>query len=110
MVIVASKRHFVALDEAAPEEIADLLPFARRIRAALRDVLEVEHVYYFYNEDTSHHFHLWMVPRYEWMDRFGRSIESVRPALRHCAESMRSDEELAAVLDATRRLRERLAG
>jgi hypothetical protein len=33
-------------------------------------------VYYFYNEDTTHHFQLWMVPRYGWMYEIGRSVES----------------------------------
>jgi len=31
--------------------------------------------------DESHQFHMWMIPRYEWMNEFGRSIESVRPIL-----------------------------
>lgn len=86
-VIVAAKRHFTALDEMTDAEREELLPFLIAHRSAQREVLGIEHVYYFYNEDTRHHFHIWMVPRYEWMRQFGRSIQSVRPALRHAAET-----------------------
>jgi diadenosine tetraphosphate (Ap4A) HIT family hydrolase len=110
-VIVAARRHFVTLDEMTPDEMTDLLPLVTRIRAAQREVLGVEHTYYFYNEDTTHHFHLWMMPRYAWMARFGRSIESVRPALHHARDATSRDggaeaEELARTCD---RLRQYLA-
>ncbi|MBN9653546.1 diadenosine tetraphosphate hydrolase [Halobacillus sp. GSS1] len=83
LVIVASKRHIKGLDELTEEEQHDYITFITKIRKAQREVLGIEHVYYFYNEDTTHHFHLWMVPRYDWMYEFGRSVESVRPVLLH---------------------------
>ncbi len=83
LVILASKRHFTSFDEMTEEEKMDYITVLTKIRKAQRNVLGIEYVYYFYNEDTTHHFHTWMVPRYEWMYRFGRSIESVRPVLLH---------------------------
>lgn len=71
---------------------------------AQRTVLGVDHVYYFYNEDTSHHFHVWMVPRYSWMSDFGRSVESLRPALRHARETMSSPTDLRVLARASERL------
>ncbi|MFD2999818.1 HIT family protein [Pontibacter toksunensis] len=83
LVILASKRHVFGLDELTEEESIEYLQLLRRIRKAQREVLKIEHVYYFYNEDTTHHFHTWLVPRYTWMYAFGRSVESVRPVLLH---------------------------
>ncbi|PWW29597.1 hypothetical protein DFO73_104237 [Cytobacillus oceanisediminis] len=68
----------------------------------------IEHVYYFYNEDTTHHFHTWMVPRYEWMHRFGRSVESVRPVLLHARNHMNHGENLSEVRKAIAMLTEEL--
>ena len=79
LVILAAKRHMKCLDELTPPEAGEFIATAQRIRAEQRRVLNIEHVYFFYNEDTTHHFHLWMVPRYEWMKAFGRSVESIRP-------------------------------
>jgi diadenosine tetraphosphate (Ap4A) HIT family hydrolase len=108
LVIVASKRHIKCFDELSEAEATELALLVRRIRAKQREVLGVEHVYYFYNEDTSHHFHLWMVPRYDWMQEFGRSVESLRPALVHAREQMSSPEELAVTLHSVEHLRKAL--
>jgi hypothetical protein len=67
------------------------------LRHAQRHVPGVDHVYYVYKEDTKHHFHLWMVPRYDWMNAFGKSVDSLRPAMRHAAETMSSPPELELV-------------
>jgi hypothetical protein len=75
------------------------------IRKAQRDVLGIDYVYYFYNEDTTHHFHTWMVPRYEWMNEFGRSVESVRPILLHARNQMNTVENNQKVMKAIDALR-----
>lgn len=105
LVIVAAKRHVRCLDELAPDEVSDLTRVLLAVRRAQREALGIEHVYYFYNEDTTHHFHLWLVPRYDWMAQFGRSVESVRPALLHARQAHGNPAESEAVLNAVERLR-----
>lgn len=108
-IVVTAKRHFCFLTEMSQAETSEFLPLVQRIRREQERQLGIEHVYYIYNEDTTHHFHLWMVPRYPWMARFGKSIEAVRPALRHAREQMTSEHHLAAVAEAAAKLRESLA-
>lgn len=96
-VIVAARRHVKCLDELIDDETNELLPLISKIRRAQRTALGIEHVYYFYNEDTTHHFHVWMVPRLHWMRQFGRSIESVRPALIHARDHMSDPDNLGEV-------------
>ncbi len=62
------------MDELSREEQIEYISLIHKIRNEQRNRLGIEKVYYFYNEDTSHHFHLWMVPRYEWMKKFGKCI------------------------------------
>ena len=45
----------------------DYIHLLSEIRKAQWDVLGIEYVYYFYNED---HPRTWMVLRYEWMETF----------------------------------------
>ena len=80
----------------------------RAIRGAQRRVLQIETSYYFYNEDTRHHFRTWIMPRYEWMAEFGHSVSSVLPALKHARDHMASEDELAAK-DAVHQLPDSLA-
>lgn len=100
LIILASKRHVTCLDELTEMEKLDYINVLSKIRKAQRDVLGIEYVYYFYNEDTTHHFHTWMVPRYDWMYAFGRSIESVRPVLLHARHEMNDAENVGEVLRA----------
>lgn len=104
LVILASKRHVYGLDQLTEAEMQDYMILLRKIRKAQRETLGIEHVYYFYNEDTSHHFHIWMVPRYEWMYEFGRSVESVRPVLLHARNHMNTNENMNEVIDAITKL------
>lgn len=97
LVILAAKRHFYCMDELSVEEADEFMSTIRRLRSAQRTALAIEHVYYFYNEDTSHHFHLWMVPRYDWMRQFGKSVQAVRPSLIYAREHMATAENLAEV-------------
>jgi len=106
LIIVAARRHFIRLDEMEPGETAELLPFLQALRRAQSRVLGTEHTYYFYNEDTGHHFHVWMVPRHPWMREFGKSIESVRPVLRHAAATMSDAASIERLAETSRALRE----
>ncbi|GGA78545.1 HIT family protein [Ornithinibacillus halotolerans] len=108
LVILASKRHITCFDELTEEEQLDYIRILTKIRKVQRKVLGIDYVYYFYNEDTTHHFHTWMVPRYEWMYEFGRSVESVRPVLLHARNEMNSEENRKEVMQAIEALVEEL--
>lgn len=84
----------------------DYINLLTTIRKAQREVLGIEYVYYFYNEDTTHHFHTWMVPRYEWMNGFGRSVESLRPILLHARHKLNDEENDKEVKEVIALLRE----
>lgn len=104
LIILASKRHIKGFDELTEEEKLDYINLLTKIRRAQREVLGIEYVYYFYNEDTTHHFHTWMVPRYGWMYEFGRSVESVRPVLLHARNNMNDKENVKSVMEAIKLL------
>ncbi|WP_064093963.1 HIT family protein [Rossellomorea aquimaris] len=108
LIILASKRHIKCFDELTEAEKIDYITLLTKIRKAQREVLGIEYVYYFYNEDTTHHFHTWMVPRYEWMYEFGRSVESVRPSLLHARNKMNHKDNIQEVLEAINALKEEL--
>lgn len=108
LIILASKRHIKCLDELSDIERMEYIELLAKIRKAQRDVLGIDYVYYFYNEDTTHHFHTWMVPRYEWMSKFGHSVESLRPVLRHARNNMNDRLNVENVMEAIQTLRKEL--
>lgn len=108
LIILASKRHIKSFDELTEDERIDYIFVLSKIRKAQREALGIEYVYYFYNEDTTHHFHTWMVPRYEWMKEFGRSVESVRPVLLHAREHRNDEKNIREVMEGIKTLTEKL--
>ncbi len=108
LIILASKRHVKCLDELTEVERIDYINILTRIRKAQREVLGIDNVYYFYNEDTTHHFHTWMIPRYKWMYDFGRSVESVRPILLHARNEMNDKKNVQEVIRAIKLLTAKL--
>lgn len=107
-MILASKRHVKCLDELTESERFDYINVLSKIRQAQRKILGIKYVYYFYNEDTIHHFHTWMVPRYDWMYEIGRSVESVRPILLHARNHMNTKENMLEVMAAIDSLKKEL--
>jgi len=108
LVILASKRHFYCMDELTVEEQVEYMSLIHKVRKEQRERLGIDKVYYFYNEDTTHHFHLWLVPRYEWMYSFGHSVESLRPVLLHARNHMNNEENMKDVMEGIHELREGL--
>jgi hypothetical protein len=49
-----------------------------------------------------------MVPRYEWMYKFGRSVESVRPVLLYARNELNNDENMKRVMEAIKALKKEL--
>lgn len=105
LVILASKRHIKCLDELMDDERLDYITTMTKIRKAQREILGIDYVYYFYNEDTTHHFHTWLVPRYDWMNEFGRSVESLRPVLLHARNHRNTDENHQKVIRSIKALK-----
>ncbi len=73
----------------------------------MREVLKVNTVYFVQEEDTEHHFHVWMFPRYNWMKdgKFGHKIGSVRPIMEYARQNMKTKTNLHKVELATQRLK-----
>ncbi len=111
-VILSTRRHIKSIDEFTDEEAREFIDLVRRIRRALREALGIERIYFIQEEDTPDHFHVWFLPRYEWMEdeaRFGRKVSSARPVLEYAREHLKTPENLEAVETVVRKLRQALS-
>ena len=103
----SSKRSIAEFSDA---EITELALIIKRLRIVMKDVLGIEVVYIFENEDTRHGFHVWIFPRHEWMKEFGIKIESVRPIINYSKEHMMTESALTEVKEAAAKVRAALGG
>jgi diadenosine tetraphosphate (Ap4A) HIT family hydrolase len=97
-----SKKSFADFDD---EEITELGNTLKKVRTAMRDTLNIENVYIFQNEDTDHGFHIWMFPRYDWMNTIGTKIQSVRPIIEYAKDNMNTKETLSEIHNVSDKMR-----
>ena len=110
-MILTSLRHFKSVDEFTDEESVEFMKVLRAARKLQRNVLGINTVYLHQEEDTSHHFHLWMFPRYDWMAaQFGRKAESMRPILEYARNELKTEDNLHKLDEDVKRLVESATG
>jgi len=107
--IIEAKRRVTSIMELSVDEQQELISLLVRIRRAMKDALGIHHVILFQDEATEwKDFHLWLFPRYSWMNRFGQKIESVKPIIQYAQENMADKKSIQQVEDAIEKIKEYL--
>ena len=88
------------------EEALELMDILRKVRTAMRDVLDISAIQIYQSEITEHGFHVWIFPRYEWMQQFGEKIQSVRPIMEYAKGNMMTPQCLQDVKEAAAKVKQ----
>lgn len=103
--IVSVKRKIRSVADFNDDELHEFITIVRKVRQGMRDLLNIRDVYLFHNEDSEHGFHLWIFPRHEWMEKFGRKIQSVRPIMEYAKINMVNENIFQEVRDMVYKMR-----
>ncbi|EQB86821.1 diadenosine tetraphosphate (Ap4A) HIT family hydrolase [Clostridium punense] len=105
-LIVAAKNHIRSIAELTLEESTELFQLVYKARVAMKEVCGINEVTII-QEERSGHFHLWLLPRYQWMnDKFGNSLNNIREIMNYSKENLKTENDIDAVLLAVEKLRE----
>jgi diadenosine tetraphosphate (Ap4A) HIT family hydrolase len=97
-LIIASKKHIKSISELTLEESKELFDLVYRARMALKIIKDIKEVSII-QEERSGHFHLWLLPRYEWIDeKFENSLSTVREILFYAKDKYKTEENIADIL------------
>ncbi len=107
-MIIVSRRHFKGFGNLTKSEQKEFIKILAKVRKAMEKVLGIKVVYIFQNEDSTSHFHVWMFPRYKWMDKFGNKIESVRPIMEYARKKLKTKKNLEEVNKSREKLKKDL--
>lgn len=109
-LVLVSKRHILGVDEFTEQEQSDFISLLTRARRALKEGADVERAYLVLEEDTENsHFHLWIVPVYDWMvQKFGRGISNVKEMMKYARSEMKTSQNLAEVKRVSEMVRDAL--
>jgi diadenosine tetraphosphate (Ap4A) HIT family hydrolase len=104
--IVASRKHAISIADFSEQERKEFIELVCKMRKGMKEVLRIKEVLLFQNEGSSYsHFHLWLFPRYEWMEKFGKGTKSIKPILEHSRKSMKTKDNFRKIFEAVEKMR-----
>ena len=101
-MVIQSKRHIKGVDQFSLEEQQEYSTFLFEVRKAMRDVLGIETVYLIQEEDSIH-FHMWLLPMYDWMEK---GIANARKNCYYARDNMNTEENMKEVNRCIQKLNE----
>lgn len=97
-LIIASKSHIRSISQLTSEESQELFDLVYRARIALNSIADIKEVTII-QEERSGHFHLWLLPRYQWMnEQFANSLSTVREIMVYSKNNLKSKENIESIL------------
>lgn len=105
-LIIASKKHIKSISELSLEESTELFELVYKARLAMKKLICIKEVTII-QEERSGHFHIWLLPRYEWMtDKFGNSLSNIRDIMNYSKENLKTEANIEEVLLVVSNLRD----
>jgi diadenosine tetraphosphate (Ap4A) HIT family hydrolase len=107
-LIIASKQHIQSVAQLKPHEAQELFDLVYKARLAMESIgiYEVTLI----QEERSQHFHLWLLPRYEWMNhQFRNSLAIIREMFATIKEQHRTTEILGEILSTVELIKQNFA-
>lgn len=103
-LIIASKKHVQSITQLTSQENLELFDLCYQARKALlsfEDIIDCKII----QEEHSAHFHMWILPRYEWMnDIFDKTLSSVRLITKYAKKNCKSKNEIVYAVDKLRKM------
>ena len=107
-LIVASKQHVKSIADLTAEEAQEFFDLVFRARWAMQMIEDIREVTLI-QEERSEHLHLWLLPRYGWMNSwFNNSLTSVRKMLDYMKEHGKNEKALQDILAAVELIKKTL--
>lgn len=104
-LIIASKSHIKSISQFSSEQSQELFNLVYRARIALKSIEDIKEVTII-QEERSGHLHLWLLPRYEWMnEKFANSLSTVREIMTYSKNNLKSEENIASILSTVEKIK-----
>lgn len=105
-LIIASKKHIKSISQLSHEESQELFDLVYKARHALESIDDIKEVSII-QEERSSHFHLWLLPRYQWMDDICiNSLSTIREIMNYARENCKTTKYINEILMTVELIRE----
>lgn len=98
-LVISPKRHLYSLLEFSSEELAEFNQILVKTRNALQQVASVNYITLIQKE-INPHFHLWLFPKYDWMDKFNyNNLSGITRSLKYASQNLKTAANLKIISD-----------
>ena len=105
-LIIAMKRHIQNISEFNRMELDNFIQILYKTRSVLNTFNEIEQ-YTIIQEERSLHFHLWLLPKYKWMENvYDGKINSIIPMLKYGKENWKTEKMVNDTLEMAKKVKE----
>lgn len=104
-LVIVSKRHLKSIAQLSLDEATELTNLIYKSRLALNEISDIKEVVII-QEERSNHFHVWLFPKYNWMnDLFENSLTDIRKIMQYAKLNMNNEKNIKEVLSTAEFLR-----
>lgn len=104
-LIIGSKKHIKSIAQLSLNEVTELTSLMYKSRLALNKISDINEVVII-QEERSNHFHVWLFPRYAWMNElFENSLTDIRKIMQYIKLNMNNEKNIKEVLSTAEFLR-----
>ncbi|GAA0126271.1 hypothetical protein UT300019_21730 [Clostridium sp. CTA-19] len=98
-LVIVSKKHIRSISELRMNEMVELSELIYKSRSILEKIDSLTDVTII-QEERSKHFHVWLFPRYKWIDeKFDNSLPAIREIMKYARENLKTDTQINRVLN-----------
>lgn len=99
-LIITAKKHIKSIAQLDKEEANELFELVYNARMALKSIEDIKEIRII-QEESAGHFHVWLMPRYEWMNNiYANSLSSIREMMGSMQTSHKTEENIKDILAA----------
>ncbi|WP_346889882.1 HIT family hydrolase [Clostridium sp. UBA1056] len=97
-LVIVSKKHLKSIAQLTLDEVTELTNLIYKSRLALNEISDINEVVII-QEERSNHFHVWLFPRYNWMNKlFENSLTDIRKIMQYVNLNMKNEKNIKEVL------------
>ena len=104
--VVSPKRCIEKFEELDNSEKIEIFEIVDKTISILRKQNVCERFNVIFEEKENHHFHVWIMPRHEWIiDKFGNVMNNIKPIFEYAKNNMRNEETYNLIKEITNAVR-----
>lgn len=84
-MVLGISKHVKSMNELSKEERTDIIEILNKTIEIMKKVGITDEVLLIQEEKASH-FHIWIVPIHDWMEKFGKNVKNIKEIIQYSKE------------------------